>query len=329
MEIIFREYIGSKPPPASPRTPMEAAISPAEDAISPEPPVVRGFPSTIQSLTIYDHIKGSEVNYGSCMKRIFTAPTRRDFLTVYYNYHRPSELFYQREKGKPYYTETTITATKNAYLEQENHREVSSLSVFKNGVEPKWEDPRNAEGCDLSYRRIVPPKDGATRTSIQYLETLWDALIFAMLDEGFTHNEVVNGVRIVDSSNVEDNKALYRVELWLSTKEAPKVELFEREMRAILDLEPNPSPADKASAIVINYNRKADESKPRRAAGRTGSVPRTGSLPRGGGAPRGGGIPRAGSIPRAAWGGSTESRGGGSKPKGTPNAWGRNAGGKS
>lgn len=86
---------------------------------------------------------------------------------------------------------------------------LSSISVFEEGVEPKWEDPRNKNGGEISLRKFK---------CVTHLAEMWEQALLWMIGEMDEKSEDVVGVRIVDSSILSHNtRILYRVEIWFKT----------------------------------------------------------------------------------------------------------------
>jgi hypothetical protein len=146
----------------------------------------------------YDHIKCDQNNYDQSTSKIGTCSTIFEFWTCYEKLPKPSQIFYQKECGKPFYYKNDVK------------REISSLSVFKDPILPKWEDPVNKTGGEIEYRIKAD-------TSIEFVDKLWLYLCIYCLSDNFVNRETSSGItgfRLVDSSIPSQNKALYRVEIW-------------------------------------------------------------------------------------------------------------------
>jgi hypothetical protein len=98
-----------------------------------------------------------------------------------------------------------------------------AISLFRKNSYPTWEDPTNVKGFEWSIRKY---KD------FYELNNLWMILIVKTVGEDFDHSEILNGVRIVDSTI--DYKIMYRVELWFSDKKYK--EYFETKIKEILEI---------------------------------------------------------------------------------------------
>jgi translation initiation factor 4E len=80
---------------------------------------------------------------------------------------------------------------------------VNGMSVFRHGVQPLWEDPRNADGKIFEYKGCLP----ADEIDVVFMDVLLSALC------GHA-SERFNGVRIVYKSG---RKSFYKVELWFAS----------------------------------------------------------------------------------------------------------------
>lgn len=157
---------------------------------------------------LYEHIKSSSETYESSTRKICDFNTVIKFWQIFNNYPNPSKLF-------------NDGITKKIIKSGHEIRNISSLSVFKNGILPKWEDEINKHGAELSKRNFNK------ENPLEELDNNWFDLLIAcvgsMIDSGVT------GVRVVDSSTFKKNesntafefKLAYRIELWFdkTTKE--------------------------------------------------------------------------------------------------------------
>jgi hypothetical protein len=166
----------------------------------------------------YDHTKTSNTDYETGTRILGTFDNVYDFWEYYNKLPGPSSLFYQTEYSKPY------------YMYGNKKREVSSISLFRRNIQPKWEDPKNKHGGELSLRKFYVDENTFNKP-IQYLDNLWLLLCMAVVGEQFRHSEKITGIRVVDSSN---NTPLYRIELWFS--EIGLKDSFEQDLRKVLKL---------------------------------------------------------------------------------------------
>ena len=105
----------------------------------------------------------------------------------------PSEFFHDGSGVRPF-----------------SNRQVEGLSVFREGVEPKWEDPKNEDGGEWYFRKGI---------QAEKFDMYWEEAVLAMIGETLDPGtEEICGLRIVDKSKGSRN--IYRLELWF--RQAPK-----------------------------------------------------------------------------------------------------------
>lgn len=90
-------------------------------------------------------------------------------------------------------------------------RQVESLSVFRGGVLPKWEDPVNEQGGEWFARKPFPPS---------VLDALWELLLLAMVTETLDPGGAIVGARVCDKS--ARGRTFYRLEVWYSAQASPE-----------------------------------------------------------------------------------------------------------
>jgi hypothetical protein len=170
---------------------------------------------------IYDHKKGNSSDYDKCTKSIGSFTNIHEFWSLFSRYPLPSALFYQKDSGKPSYihkdqsrsldqSQVQISGAQN---QNQIQREVSAISIFRDGIQPKWEDKKNKNGGDLGLRKYYS-KD---ISPIEYLDILWSKLVLNVIGEQFTFSSKITGIRVIDSTNVATaSKPLYRLEIWFT-----------------------------------------------------------------------------------------------------------------
>ena len=82
-------------------------------------------------------------------------------------------------------------------------RRVNSLEYFKRGIEPKWEDPKNAQGGRFVFQ--VPRTQNNP-------EEIYSSVTFQLLGEDFAQAAHINGFRFISAKN---QLIHYRVEIWV------------------------------------------------------------------------------------------------------------------
>jgi hypothetical protein len=86
-------------------------------------------------------------------------------------------------------------------------RVIESLSLFKSGIKPEWEDKANRAGGEWFIRKALP---------LPYLDDVWKKLVLGMIGETLDSGDEITGARVCDKSL--RGKPMYRLELWFRTK---------------------------------------------------------------------------------------------------------------
>lgn len=168
---------------------------------------------------IWEHRKNQKMNYEQNTSKLLTFNTVEGFWRFANHYPKPSKYFFNG-KNKPNLVDY--------YLKDEsvkNHREVSSISIFKEGILPKWEDPMNVNGAEIAIRKFK---------HLEELDSVWMKLCMIVIGDQFEHSSGITGIRVVDSSI--PHRPLYRVEIWFDKKSLRQS--IETEFREKLQLGP-------------------------------------------------------------------------------------------
>eukprot|EP00668_Euglena_longa_P010611 GGOE01012849.1.p1 GENE.GGOE01012849.1~~GGOE01012849.1.p1 ORF type:complete len:358 (-),score=25.37 GGOE01012849.1:826-1899(-) len=94
------------------------------------------------------------------------------------------------------------------------------LHVFKDGIKPLWEDPKNYPGGHFKL----------TARSQQQSENMWLSVLLNMLGEQFPHSELVNGASVM-SNQVGNNL----VKVWLASTDKARVQATREFLHSILN----------------------------------------------------------------------------------------------
>jgi len=138
---------------------------------------------------IWEHRVVTDNGYNSASVELAEFSSVDDFFKYIKHIPFPSNFFYTRggERSKL------------------GGRDVVGFSCFKKGILPCWEDPQNINGAEWRIRKFKTLED---------VDTAWVDII--MLAIGNTSGNDITGVRVVDSSNLSQNKQMYNVEIWFS-----------------------------------------------------------------------------------------------------------------
>jgi hypothetical protein len=112
----------------------------------------------------------------------------------------PSKNFYVQNDAK----------NDSKVRDHSSHRE---YSLFKKGIMPVWEDPKNATGGCWYARQYLEP---------ELLDHYWQNLVQGIVDETIEDDDKktcmthINGIRIDDKSG---KHPVYKIEIWLDTED--------------------------------------------------------------------------------------------------------------
>lgn len=150
--------------------------------------------------TAWVHKKGGSTagDYGSAMSKVTTFNTAEGFWRFMNFTPCPSELF-----------ATDITIPKFS-------KDIEGISLFKSGVRPEWEDPKNLNGGELFLRK--------TLTASQ-LDQIWEDVCLGAVGETIDPTDVITGVRIVDKFS--KGKVVYRLEVWFEVNQENDPQMVE------------------------------------------------------------------------------------------------------
>mmetsp|Transcript_17205 Transcript_17205/g.49158 ORF Transcript_17205/g.49158 Transcript_17205/m.49158 type:complete len:235 (-) Transcript_17205:240-944(-) len=130
--------------------------------------------------------------------KVCTFHTAQQFWSVWNGVPQPSELL----------------ENKRFFREQTNGPPLSidALMIFREGIEPQWEDEANAKGGHFQIQ-LKPPSGGGL------IDEYWNNLVLAMIGETMDCGHHVTGVRLVDKLSGKGKVTdAIRLELWYHSK---------------------------------------------------------------------------------------------------------------
>ena len=131
-------------------------------------------------------------------KKVFSCATVEEFWKSYAFLPSPSEVFYDGKSRK-----RVGPAPDDRFIE--------SFSLFKDGIAPEWEDPQNIAGGEWNLRKSGRGPDD--------MDAWWTNLVLGLIGETIDSGDDIAGARVVDKSNGKGAHSVYRIELWLKTKD--------------------------------------------------------------------------------------------------------------
>ncbi|KAH8584294.1 eukaryotic initiation factor-4E [Cryptosporidium sp. chipmunk genotype I] len=133
-------------------------------------------------------------DYSNATKPVARFSSVQQFWWLWHHIPQPSELL----KGKRMIRESS-DGSKSV---------VDAVILFKEGIQPMWEDPMNAAGGHIHFRAwqssVVPGE----------LDTMWNNLVLAVIGGSLKNSSIVNGIRLVDK--LGGSKGNIRIEIWFS-----------------------------------------------------------------------------------------------------------------
>lgn len=80
---------------------------------------------------------------------------------------------------------------------------VNSISLFKTGIKPAWEDKVNEKGGDFHFRFSDMTMD---------IRELWEKMIAEIVCENYPFLDKITGIRAIDKT--KQGKLTYKLEFW-------------------------------------------------------------------------------------------------------------------
>ncbi|KRX00224.1 Translation Initiation factor eIF- 4e-like domain [Pseudocohnilembus persalinus] len=104
--------------------------------------------------------------------------------------------------------------------------EIETLSIFKNGIKPMFEDEANKEGCDYQF---LINKDSQDEYKDK-VRKIWEYLVMNLIVAENKFKDIICGIRIADKVF----KSQIRLEIWI--KEEKNMDFYDYLKKAFSDL---------------------------------------------------------------------------------------------
>ena len=158
--------------------------------------------------TVYVHGPSDNGTYTASYKPWWTLETCEDF-GAFCHFFPPDEVL---KEG------TNVMKTMDVY--------VTTVSIFKDGIKPEWEDPHNHHGHTLTTRYLF----GTTKLPFH---SLWKSLLAYLV--GHTRLSFdVNGMQMTFKRSHKG--VMCKVDLWLPPSESPS-ESIRRKLKSVLHVD--------------------------------------------------------------------------------------------
>ena len=161
---------------------------------------------------VYFHAKDPSKKYSDNTTKLMEIKNIKDFWGTFNNIPLPTAMF--SEYGLP------------KKILKRTGEIPGAISVFRSHSYPTWEDKSNVKGFEWSIKIF---KD------FDKVNNIWINLLVKTVEDNFEHSNILNGVRIVDSTI--DYKIMYRIELWFLDKKYK--DYFETKIKELFDIPNN------------------------------------------------------------------------------------------
>ena len=94
-------------------------------------------------------------------------------------------------------------------------KRINTFSLFRKGIRPEWEDPKNQDGADFQLSLKLSDTDEV----LSGISKTWEDIVFDVVTRQFPSMDLICGVRILDKSTV-GRANLIRFEIWISSSQA-------------------------------------------------------------------------------------------------------------
>merc|ERR1719229_1021803 len=135
---------------------------------------------------------------GYATSKVVTFQTVQEFWSVWNGVPQPSELLDNKRFFRQQISNAPVP--------------IDALMIFRNGIEPQWEDKANTNGGHFQIQ-LKPPSGGGQ------IDEYWNNLVLAMIGETMEAGQHVTGVRLVDKLTGKGKVTdAIRLELWYHSK---------------------------------------------------------------------------------------------------------------
>ena len=160
----------------------------------------------------------SKKEWGELQRKLFTFDTVEEFWKYYAHIPTPSAVFYdgkaRKRVGKP-----------------PDDRQIESFSLFKDGISPEWEDSANMSGGEWNLRKSS--RDGRDSPMI---DDWWQNIVLGLVGHTIEDKDEICGARIVDKSGNKGSNQVFRIVLWLRTKDSKVIKkILDKMIEVMLD----------------------------------------------------------------------------------------------
>ena len=148
----------------------------------------------------YGHFPSGSLNYGTSYIKLGRFESIKQFWQLF-NHFPPIDSIHD---GCVFYDRQPIVA----------------YSLFRDGVDPEWEHPRNLIGSEWGCRETL---------CRERFHHLWKEYVLGAIGENIPH---CVGVRAINKSN--RNRCLHKVEIWMDKTDIPSIQACRRSLTKLV-----------------------------------------------------------------------------------------------
>ncbi|GIX63422.1 translation initiation factor E4, putative [Babesia caballi] len=138
------------------------------------------------------HDQRHNSDYKGHTRQLVSFDSVQSFWNLWFNIPQPSEL------------STTHRLTRECTDGTEHI--VDAIMVFRDGIEPMWEDPMNKDGGHFDYRFKF------SEVSQMLVDEYWNNIVLGLIGSSMPQADLINGVRLVDK--LATKFPVVRIEVW-------------------------------------------------------------------------------------------------------------------
>lgn len=139
--------------------------------------------------------EGKSEKYADATRKVTKFDTVQGFWGIWNGLPQPSELLEQKRIMRDQSGQPSVT--------------IDALMIFKEGIAPEWEDPKNANGGHFQIQ--MKPNAGGGQ-----IDEYWNNVVLAMVGGSLEPAELITGVRLVDKLSGPKVANAIRIELWFT-----------------------------------------------------------------------------------------------------------------
>ncbi|CBK22821.2 uncharacterized protein [Blastocystis hominis] len=139
-------------------------------------------------------------DYESSFEKICSFNTIEDFWGYWNKLPRISDVFFDGNE------KIVIRNDERNPGEGSRKYKIQSQCLFKEGVEPKYEDAQNRRGGNM---RVLFGKEDHAK-----LSDVWETVVLSLIGESLDDGDNITGARVVDKSVPYKKQINHRIEIW-------------------------------------------------------------------------------------------------------------------